>query len=100
MENMQGLTVNGRCSCIFIGDAQCRFLWEKEIREGDEHMLMCLEAVNICMDDEHLTSPGTFTKITRKKRGYENIIHFWQHDSNSTGLSLILFPIFMQSKAN
>ncbi len=54
MENMQGLTVNGRCSCIFIGDAQCRFLWEKEIREGDEHMLMCLEAVNICMDDEHL----------------------------------------------
>lgn len=41
MENMQGLTVNGRCSCIFIGDAQCRFLWEKEIRDetcfGDDY---------------------------------------------------------------
>lgn len=33
---------------------ECRFLWEREIKEGDEYVLMCLEAVNICMDDEHL----------------------------------------------
>lgn len=33
---------------------ECRFLWEKELKEGDEYVLMCLEAVHICMDDEHL----------------------------------------------
>jgi len=24
--------------------------------------------------------------LRTKKRGYENIIHFWQHDVNSTGI--------------
>ena len=35
-----------------------------------------------------------------KKRGYENIIHFWQHDANSTGITPKLFLVFMQSKVN
>lgn len=33
---------------------ECRFLWEKELKAGDEYVLMCLEAVHIGMDDEHL----------------------------------------------
>lgn len=33
---------------------ECRFLWEKEIKAGDETVLMCLEAVNIAMDEEHI----------------------------------------------
>lgn len=33
---------------------ECRFLWEREIKEGDEYVLMCLEAVNIAMEEENL----------------------------------------------
>ena len=29
-------------------------MWEREIKEGDHHVLMCLEAVNIAMDEERL----------------------------------------------
>lgn len=41
---------------------ECRFLWEKEIKEGDEYVLMCLEAVNIAMEEENLdeTKKGRF----------------------------------------
>ena len=33
---------------------ECRFLWEKEIKEGSDHVLMCLEAVNVCIDEQYL----------------------------------------------
>lgn len=33
---------------------ECRFLWEREIKEGDYHVLMFLEAVNIAMDEDRL----------------------------------------------
>lgn len=33
---------------------ECRYLWEKEIKEGSDHVLMCLEAVNVCIDERHL----------------------------------------------
>lgn len=41
---------------------ECRFLWEREIKEGDEYVLMCLEAVNIAMEEESLdeTKKGRF----------------------------------------
>lgn len=29
-------------------------MWEKELKAGDEYVLMCMEAVHIGMDDEHL----------------------------------------------
>jgi len=29
---------------------ECRYLWEKEIAEGSDHVLMCLEAKNICVE--------------------------------------------------
>lgn len=33
---------------------ECRFQWEKEIAEGDDYVLMCLEIVNIHIDERHL----------------------------------------------
>lgn len=33
---------------------ECRFKWEKEITEGDDHVLMCLEIVSVHMDERHL----------------------------------------------
>ena len=33
---------------------ECRFLWDKEIAEGDNHTLMCFEIVNISIDEEHM----------------------------------------------
>jgi flavin reductase (DIM6/NTAB) family NADH-FMN oxidoreductase RutF len=37
---------------------ECRFLWEKPIFEGDFHVLMCLEIVNVAVDEEHLEESG------------------------------------------
>ena len=33
---------------------ECRFHWEKEITEGSDHVLMCLEVKNICIDEAYL----------------------------------------------
>lgn len=33
---------------------ECRYLWEQKIKEGDTHVLMCLEAINICIDESHI----------------------------------------------
>ena len=33
---------------------ECRLLWEKEMKEGSDHVLMCLEAVNVCIDERYL----------------------------------------------
>jgi flavin reductase (DIM6/NTAB) family NADH-FMN oxidoreductase RutF len=33
---------------------ECRLLWEKPIVAGDNHVLMCLEIVNVAVDEEHL----------------------------------------------
>jgi len=37
---------------------ECRFLWEREIKEGAGHVLMCLEVVGIRADAEHLDESG------------------------------------------
>ncbi len=34
---------------------ECRFMWEKEIAEGDDHVLICLKIVNVHMDERHLS---------------------------------------------
>jgi flavin reductase (DIM6/NTAB) family NADH-FMN oxidoreductase RutF len=34
---------------------ECRYLWEREIKAGDTHVLMCLEAVNVCLDRAHMS---------------------------------------------
>lgn len=33
---------------------ECRFKWEREIAEGDNSVLMCLEVVSLHMDERHL----------------------------------------------
>ncbi len=33
---------------------ECKYLWEKEIKEGDGSVLMCMEILNICGDEAHL----------------------------------------------
>ena len=33
---------------------ECRYLWEKEIKKGSTHVLMCLEVVSVCIDENHL----------------------------------------------
>ena len=33
---------------------ECRYLWEREIVEGSSHVLMCLEVVNISVDEVYL----------------------------------------------
>lgn len=33
---------------------ECRFKWEKEIAEGDDSVLVCLEVVNVHIDQRHL----------------------------------------------
>ena len=33
---------------------ECKYLWEREITENSPHVLMCLEVVNVCVDEQHL----------------------------------------------
>ena len=33
---------------------ESRYAWEREITEGSPHVVMCLEVVNICMDEAYL----------------------------------------------
>lgn len=33
---------------------ECRFKWEKEIAEGDDYVLVCLEIVNVHIDENHI----------------------------------------------
>ncbi|MBR5646607.1 MAG: flavin reductase, partial [Treponema sp.] len=34
---------------------ECKFVWEKEIVPGDDHVLLCLEVIGINIDEEHLS---------------------------------------------
>ncbi len=33
---------------------ECRFVWEKAIREGDDYTIVCLEVVNVHIDEDHI----------------------------------------------
>ena len=35
---------------------ECRFAWEKEIVPGDDHVMVCLEVVNVHIDEKYLDS--------------------------------------------
>lgn len=32
---------------------ECKYMWEKELVPGGDHVVMCVKVVNICMDEEH-----------------------------------------------
>lgn len=33
---------------------ECKYKWEKEIDEGDDYVIVCLEVINVHIDEEHL----------------------------------------------
>lgn len=33
---------------------ECRYHWEKDINEGDDYTMMCLEIVNVHIDEDHM----------------------------------------------
>ncbi len=33
---------------------ECKYLWEHVVKEGESHVVICLEIVHICIDEEHL----------------------------------------------
>jgi flavin reductase (DIM6/NTAB) family NADH-FMN oxidoreductase RutF len=35
-------------------DLECCFRWERDIAEGASHAVVCLEVLNLCMDEAHL----------------------------------------------
>ncbi len=35
---------------------ECRFLWEKEIIPGDDHVIVCLDIVNVHVDEDYLNN--------------------------------------------
>ena len=38
----------------FLQICYCRFKWEKEIAVGDDYVLICLEIVNVHIDEKHM----------------------------------------------
>ena len=52
---------------------ECCFLWEKEIKEGSDHALICLEVKNICIDQAHLDEA---TQGRYGETGYLYNIHY------------------------
>lgn len=63
---------------------ECRYLWEREITEGDTHVLMCLEVVNVCADVLHLDeiSQGRYNET-----GYLYNVHYPVNPENFNGKS-------------
>ena len=47
-------TVNAPMIDECFMNLECKFRWEKEIADGDDYVLMCLEIVNIHIDERHL----------------------------------------------
>lgn len=33
---------------------ECKYFWEKEIVPGDDYVMICLEIVNVLLDEAHL----------------------------------------------
>ena len=63
---------------------ECHFLWEREIIEGDTHVIICLEATNICADESHLDE---FTKGRYGEEGYLFNVHYPVNPEDFTGKS-------------
>ena len=63
---------------------ECRYLWEREIVEGSSHVLMCLEVVNISVDEVYLDekSQGRYGDT-----GYLYNIHYPINPENFNGKS-------------
>jgi len=85
-----GLTVEGsvkvnapRVKECFL-NLECRYLWEKEIKPGDNSVLICFEIVNICADTEHMNEE---TKGRYGDTGYLYNVHYPVNPENFKGKS-------------
>jgi len=63
---------------------ECRCLWEREIVQGADHVLLCLEVVNICADEEHLDE---LAKGRYGETGYLYNVHYPVNPENFSGKS-------------
>lgn len=63
---------------------ECRYLWEREIKDGDTHVLVCLEVINICAEEEHLdeNNQGRYGE-----KGYLYNVHYPINPENYEGKS-------------
>ena len=63
---------------------ECRYLWGKERKQGDTRVVMCLEVVNISIDEKYLdeTSHGRYGE-----NGYLYNIHYPINPENFNGKS-------------
>ena len=63
---------------------ESRYLWEREIIEGDDHVVMCFEVVNICVDEAHLdeSALGRYGE-----HGYLYNVHYPVNPENHSGKS-------------
>lgn len=63
---------------------ESRYLWEREIKEGSDHVLMCFEVTNICIDEAHLdeTVQGRYGES-----GYLYNVHYPVNPENFNGKS-------------
>lgn len=51
---------------------ECKYVWEKDLIPGGDHVVMCVKVVNICMDEEHY---NTAKKGRYGETGYLYNIH-------------------------
>lgn len=80
----QATTVNApRIQECFL-NLECRYLWEREIKEGDTHVLICLEVVNICADEVHLDE---LVQGRYGEEGYLYNVHYPVNPENFNGKS-------------
>lgn len=80
----QATSVNApRIKDCFL-NLECRYLWEREIKDGDTHVLMCLEVVNVCADEVHLDE---MIQGRYGKKGYLYNVHYPVNPENFKGKS-------------
>lgn len=63
---------------------ECRYLWEREITEKSPNVLMCLEVVGICIDEDYLDEEA---KGRYGDTGYLYNIHYPVNPEKFTGKS-------------
>lgn len=63
---------------------ECRYLWDREIKSGDTHVIMCLEIINVCADEVNLdeTIQGRYGD-----KGYLYNVHYPINPENYDGKS-------------
>ena len=52
---------------------ECKYLWEKEFKKGQSHVVVCLEIVNVWMDERYLDE---YTQGRYGETGYLYNVHY------------------------